>query len=181
MRMHREQRLPLVIVRPGIVIGRGGSPFHWGVGMWWSDAVCQTWGAGNNKLALVLVEDVAAGLIAAMNTPGIDGRSFNLVGPPPLTAQEYLDALDRVGGIRIQRQAVPIARFYFKDLMKWVVKIAVRHPERRMPSYRDWESRTGRAIFDCSAAKTELGWKPVEDRDELVRLGIEEAFLWYTK
>jgi predicted dehydrogenase/nucleoside-diphosphate-sugar epimerase len=181
MRMYREQGLPLVIVRPGIVIGRAGSPFHWGVGMWWNDAVCQTWGDGNNKLALVLVHDVAAGLIAAMNTPGIEGRSFNLVGPPLLTAQEYLDALDRAGGIRIQWRAVPIARFYLRDLMKWVVKVAVRHPERRRPSYRDWESRTGCAVFDCSAAKVVLGWRPVEDRDELVRLGIEEAFLRFTK
>jgi predicted dehydrogenase/nucleoside-diphosphate-sugar epimerase len=181
MRLHRERGLPLVTVRPGIVIGRGGSPFHWGVGMWWNDAVCQMWDAGDNKLALVLVEDVAAGLIAAMNTPGIEGRSFNLVGPPLLTAQEYLDALDRTGGIKIQRQAMPIWRFYFRDLMKWMVKMAVRHPERRQPSYRDWESRTGCAIFDCSAARTVLGWKPIEDRDELVRLGIEDAFLEFTK
>jgi nucleoside-diphosphate-sugar epimerase len=181
MRMHREQGLPLVIVRPGIVIGRGGTPFHWGVGMWWNDAICQMWGAGNNKLPLVLVENVAAGLIATMNAPRIEGRSFNLVGPPLLTAQEYLDALDHAGGIKIQRQAVPIVRFYLQDLIKWAIKVTVRHPERRLPSYRDWESRTGRAVFDCSAAKTELGWKPVEDRDELVRRGIEEAFLEFTK
>lgn len=176
IRMHQEQSLPLVIVRPGIVIGRGGSPFHWGVGMWWNDAVCQIWGKGNNKLALVLVEDVAAGLIAAMNTPGIEGRSFNLVGDPILTAQEYLDALDSAGGIQIQRHATPVARFYRLDMLKWFVKVAVRHPERRMPSYRDWESRTGHAIFDCASAKSVLGWKPVNDRNELIRLGIEEPF-----
>jgi nucleoside-diphosphate-sugar epimerase len=174
MRMHCDEGLPLVIVRPGIVIGRGGSPFHWGVGMWWNDAVCQLWGNGTNKLALVLVEDVAAGLIAAMETASIEGRAFNLVGDPMLTAQEYLDALDKAGGIRIQRHATPIARFYLLDMMKWLVKIAVRHPERRMPSYRDWESRTGRAVFDCSAAKNTLGWKPASDRQELVRRGIEE-------
>ena len=176
IRMYQEQSLPLVIVRPGIVIGRGGSPFHWGVGMWWNDAVCQIWGEGNSKLALVLVEDVAAGLIAAMNAPGIEGRSFNLVGDPMLTAQEYLDALDRAGAIKIQRQATPIARFYRLDMLKWFVKVAVRHPERRMPSYRDWESRTGHAIFDCTSARTVLRWKPVNDRDELIRLGIEEPF-----
>jgi predicted dehydrogenase/nucleoside-diphosphate-sugar epimerase len=176
LRMHREQALPLVIVRPGVVIGHGGSPFHWGVGMWWNDAVCQTWGNGENKLALVLVQDVAAGLITAMNTPGIEGRSFNLVGPPLLTAQDYLNALDASGGIKVQRHATPIARFYLQDMMKWAVKVAVRHPERRLPSYRDWESRTGRAIFDCTAARTTLGWKPVEDREELIRLGIEEPF-----
>lgn len=181
MQMHRERGLPLVIVRPGIVIGRGGSPFHWGIGMWWSDAVCQTWGAGNNRLALVLVEDVAAGLMAAMDAQRIEGQSFNLCGDPLLTAQQYLDALDRVGGIKIQRHATPITRFYLRDMMKWVVKVAVRHPERRLPSYRDWESRTGRATFDCSAAKTVLGWKPAGDRDELIRRGIEEPFKEFTR
>jgi predicted dehydrogenase/nucleoside-diphosphate-sugar epimerase len=181
MRMHRERGLPLVIVRPGVVIGRGGSPFHWGIGMWWNDAVCQTWGEGNNKLALVLVEDVAEGLIATMDAAHIEGQSFNLCGDPLLTANEYLDALDRAGDIRIQRHTTPIATFYRQDMMKWVVKVAVRHPERRMPSYRDWESRTGRAIFDCSKAKTMLGWKPVADRDELIRLGIEVPFNEFTR
>jgi nucleoside-diphosphate-sugar epimerase len=108
MRMHRERGLPLVIVRPGVVIGRGGSPFHWGVGMWWNDSVCQIWGEGKNKLPLVLVEDVADGLIAAMNTEGIEGRSFNLVADPCLSAQEYLDELDRAGKMRIERHATPI-------------------------------------------------------------------------
>jgi predicted dehydrogenase/nucleoside-diphosphate-sugar epimerase len=177
MRMHREERLPLVILRPGIVIGRGGSPFHWGVGMWWHDAVCQIWGDGANKLPLVLVEDVARGLIAAMEKPGIEGQSFNLVGDPILSAQEYLDELDHAGEMRIQRFATTIARFYLQDMMKWAVKVAVRHPERRMPSYRDWESRTQRALFDCTAAKTTLDWQPVTDRAELVRRGIHEPLM----
>jgi len=181
IRMHREQGLSLVIVRPGIVIGRGGSPFHWGVGMWWNDAVCQVWGEGTNKLALVLVEDVAAGLIAAMETPAIEGRSFNLVGDPLLTAQEYLDELDRAGGMKIQRHSTPIGRFYRADMLKWLVKVAVRHLERRLPSYRDWESRTGRALFDCTAAKTVLGWKPVTDRQELVHRGIEVPLREYLR
>jgi predicted dehydrogenase/nucleoside-diphosphate-sugar epimerase len=175
--MHREQGLPVVILRPGIVIGRGGSPFHWGVGMWWNEAVCQTWGNGNHKLPLVLVEDVAQGLIAAMASPGIEGRSFNLVADPCLSAQEYLDELDRCGGFRVQRIPTPIARFFLLDLIKWAVKVAVRHPERRLPSYRDWESRTQHARFDCTAAKTTLGWRPASGRDEMVRRGIEEPLM----
>jgi len=177
MQMHRERGLPLVILRPGIVIGRGGSPFHWGVGMWWHDAVCQIWGEGTNKLPLVLVEDVAAGLIAAMEKPGIEGRQFNLVADPCLSAQEYLDELDRAGGMRVQRHATPILRFYLIDMLKWAVKVAVRHPERRMPSYRDWESRTQKARFDCTAAKAVLGWRPVSEREELARRGIAEPLM----
>jgi nucleoside-diphosphate-sugar epimerase len=149
--------------------------------MWWHDAVCQTWGAGRNKLPLVLVEDVAAGLIAAINTPGIDGRSFNLVGDSCLSAREYLDELDRCGGFRVQRHITPIFKFYLLDLMKWVAKVALRFPERQFPHYRDWESRSMIAPFDCTAAKTVLGWRPVTGRDEIIRKGIAEPLKEFTK
>lgn len=181
MKMHREQSLPVVILRPGVVIGRGGSPFHWGVARWWHDSVCETWGKGQNKLPFVLVEDVASALIAAMDVPGIEGRSFNLVGDPCLSAQEYLDELDRCGGIRIQRHTTPIIKFYCMDLIKWAAKTALRYPDRQFPHYRDWESRTLFARFDCSAAKTVLDWKPTIDRDEFVNKGIVEPFNEFTR
>ena len=147
LRMHRGQGLPLVIVRPGIVIGRGGSPFHWGVGMWWYNTICQIWGGGNNKLPLVLVRDVVKGLIAASETPSIEGDSFNLVGDPCLSAREYLAELDRYGGFHLDRRPTAIWKFYFTDLFKWSAKVLVRHPDRRLPSYRDWESRRQCASF----------------------------------
>jgi predicted dehydrogenase/nucleoside-diphosphate-sugar epimerase len=181
LKMQREKGLPVVILRPGVVIGRGGSPFHWGVGMWWHDAICQTWGAGENKLPLVLVEDVAAGLIAAMEKPGIEGQSFNLVGDPCLSAQEYLDELNRCGGFQIQRFATPIFKFYMIDLAKWAAKTALRFPDLRRPRYRDWESRTLHAPFDCTAAKTVLGWQPASERDEVVRRGIQEPVNEFTQ
>lgn len=173
MAMHRERGLPVVIIRPGIVIGRGGHPFHWGVGMWKHGTVCQIWGRGDNKLPFVLVDDVASGLIAAMDTPHIDGESFNLVADPCLSAREYLDELERAAGIRLQRIPTSPLKFYLVDMLKWLAKVVVRHPERRLPSYRDWESRTQRAVFDCSKAKQRLGWRPVADRGEMVRRGIE--------
>ena len=172
--MHRERGLPLVILRPGIVIGRGGSPFHWGVAMWHHGFVCETWGAGRNALPLVLVEDVATALVAALDRPGLEGDSFNLVAAPCITAQEYLDALDRAGRMRLQRHATPIIRFYLRDLSKWVVKRLLGRADTRRPAYRDWESRTQRARFDCAHARERLGWTPIDDRDELIRHGIAE-------
>ncbi len=173
LQMHRQRGLPVVIVRPGIVVGRGGSPMHWGVGRWFHGSVCQTWGSGRNPLPLVLVEDVARGLIAASEVPGIDGESFNLVADQCLSAQDYLDELDRFGGIRIRRYATPILKFYLTDLFKWAVKVVTRHPDRHLPSYRDWESRRQCVRFDCTRAKVRLGWKPISDRAELVRIGID--------
>jgi predicted dehydrogenase/nucleoside-diphosphate-sugar epimerase len=171
--MHRTKGLPLVIVRPGVVIGEGGNPFHWGVGKWSSEGLVEMWGDGDNKLPLVLVDDVAAGLVLTMKVPGIEGRSFNLIDLPMLSAREYIDALGRLGGFQIEAHARPIWRFYLADIVKWPVKLAVGHPDaQRVPSYSDWESRSQKATFDCNAARVDLGWDPASDRERLVNEGI---------
>jgi nucleoside-diphosphate-sugar epimerase len=83
-----------------------------------------------------------------------------------------LDEIERIAGLKLQRFPTPIHRFYRESMFKWVVKMLVRHPEREMPSYRDWESRTQKARFDCAKAKQMLGWRPVADRAELMEQGI---------
>jgi nucleoside-diphosphate-sugar epimerase len=173
MELHREQGLPVVIFRPGIVIGRGGSPFHWGIGMWSWNAVCQIWGQGRNPLPFVLVEDVARALVAAVNVAGIEGESFNLVAETDLTAFDYLKVLEEHSGVSFQKFPTPPWKFYVADLVKWAVKQMVRHPDQRRPSYRDWESRTQRARYDCTKARSLLHWRPVGDRDEIIRRGIQ--------
>jgi nucleoside-diphosphate-sugar epimerase/predicted dehydrogenase len=173
MKMHRDEGLPVVIVRPGIVIGRGGNPFHWGVGKWSSEGLVETWGDGSNKLPLVLVDDVAAGLVQAMEVPGIEGRSYNLIDRPMLSARDYLAGLERLGGFKIEIHRRPIWRFWLGDVAKWPVKLAVQHPDAsRIPSYSDWESRTQKAVFDSSRTREELGWSPISDPERMVSEGI---------
>lgn len=174
MDLHRERGLPVAIFRPGIVIGRGTSPMHWGVGMWSWDAICQMWGPGETPLPLVLVEDVASALVSAMETPGIEGESFNLIADTGITAREYLAAMDRAAGVEFRKIPTPPWRFFAADLLKWVVKRAIRHPDRRRPSLRDWESRTHSARYDCSKARTRLAWEPTDAPAEVIRRGIEE-------
>ncbi|WP_373488550.1 NAD-dependent epimerase/dehydratase family protein, partial [Blastomonas sp.] len=171
--MHRTDGLPVVIVRPGIVIGAGGNPFHWGVGKWASESVVQTWGDGNNMLPLVLVDDVAQAMVLAMETPGIEGRSYNLIDAPMLSARDYIAAVERLAGYHVDIHTTPIWKFYLDDLAKWPVKRLVGHPDgTRMPSYHDWESRTQKAEFDCTATREELGWTPISDPQKMVTQGV---------
>jgi len=171
--LQRERGLPLVVARPGIVIGRGGSPMHGGVGLWQGLGVVATWGAGRTPLPFVLVEDCADALARMADAPDIEGRALLLVGPPLLGAQEYLDELERCGGLRLQRSAAAPWGLYLDDVAKWLVKVAVRHPGRsRRPSYRDFASRTHAAPYDCAETRAALGWTPCGDRAELVEKGI---------
>jgi predicted dehydrogenase/nucleoside-diphosphate-sugar epimerase len=173
--MHTEQGLPLVILRPGIVIGHGGNPFHWGVGRF-TENICEVWGDGTNKLPFVLVGDVASALVNAMDVPAIEGRSFNLIDAPLLTANEYVEELQRITGQNLRVYHRPIWRFYLADMTKWLVKLGVGHPDRaRIPSYFDWESRTQKAYFNCDSTRRDLHWTPASDRRRIVDEGIGVA------
>ncbi len=163
--------LKLVIVRPGVVVGEGGSPFHSGVGLYQNEQHCLGWNAGRNALPFVLVEDVADAILRAARTPGIDGRCYNLVGDVRLSAREYTAELARALGRPLrfhpQRAEVMLA----EEFGKWGIK---RATGRRVPppTLRDLRSRGMEAAFDCSDAKADLGWLPVADRAAFVARAI---------
>jgi nucleoside-diphosphate-sugar epimerase/predicted dehydrogenase len=172
LQMQRERGLPVVIFRPGIVLGRGGHPLHWGVAGWPYSSVSRLWGDGTAPLPIVLVDDCAEAMARAVSVPGIAGQSFNLVGEPCLTAQEYLDELERASGIHFRRVPTSSVRYFVEDVGKYVIKSVGRDPNRRLPSWDNWDGRTCRSRFDASRTKQLLGWQPTTSRDVIVREGI---------
>jgi nucleoside-diphosphate-sugar epimerase len=161
-----------VIFRPGIVLGCGGSPYHWGIAGWPYTSICQLWGKGNNPLPIVLVSDVVDALIRAIEVPGIEGESFNLAAHPCITANQYLDEFERSANIKIRRVSISASKFYVESLIKWAIKAAGRDPHAAFPSYADGKGRSLAAMFDCSKAEHILGWSPISDRDVLIKEGI---------
>jgi nucleoside-diphosphate-sugar epimerase len=145
--------------------------------MWPYPSVCELWGAGDTKLPLVLVDDVAEAMVRCIEVSGIEGESFNLVGDPCVNAREYLDELEKHAEVRLIRRSGPIWQFFAADAVKWAVKTVAGYPERSLPSYRAWEGRTAAAFFDCAKAKRLLGWRPTNDRTLLVEAGIRAPAL----
>lgn len=172
--MYRDQGLPVVIFRPGIVLGPGGNPRHLGVANWPYKSVCQLWGDGNNKLPIVLVEDVADALVKAIEVPGIEGESYNLTSQPCITANDYLNELEAVSGLRISRVQGSPLKDYLQGLAKWAIKSVGRDPHVSFPSYADSEGRSFSAVFSFSKAQQELGWNPIQDRQVLIHRGIHQ-------
>ncbi|MEM9579115.1 MAG: Gfo/Idh/MocA family oxidoreductase [Pseudomonadota bacterium] len=178
MEMHNASALPLVIARPGIVIGEGGPLQHWGIGRWHGAGAVRLWSAGNNRLPFVLIDDVSAGLIAMMDKPEAVGQSFNLVGDIQLTARAYFDEIANALGARIKVKSGYPTIFWAADGVKYVLK---KHALRRhgvlRPSLMDWKSRAHFSPFDNTQSKSLLGWTPESDRAEFLRKGIIEANL----
>lgn len=173
--LHETRQLPLVIFRPGIVIGVGCPPAHWGVGMFESETRVQYWGDGNNKLPLVLVADVAEALALALDKPDIEGQKFLLTDQPMLSARDYVDIVSKELGTRLRAESRAIWKFYLSDAIKELAKNAIKHPNRRTSSYRDWDSRSHRAHYDSSKTRAMLGWQPANDRDTLIQQGVIDA------
>ena len=177
--LHRDAGLPLVIARPGIVVGAGGPLQHWGIGRWHGAGAVRLWGTGRNDLPFVLVDDVADALIRMMETPGIDGQSFNLTGSVPLTARDYFDAIHARLGARTRLATGHLTALWLADGAKYLAKRhLLRRPDMLRPSLADWKSRAHRSRFDNSRAQVMLGWQPENDRAAFLDRAISQAGLF---
>lgn len=179
MELHRSRGLPLVIARPGIVIGHGGPLQHWGIGRWHGAGAVRIWGPGRNILPFVLADDVSDGLIRMMEHPDAVGHSFNLVGEPMMSAQDYFDAIHAAMGARILVRPGSLRMMWLADTAKYLLK---RHVLRNRgavhASLADWKSRAHFSQFDNGNAKTLLGWQPESDKAAFIARGITQANLF---
>lgn len=166
-----EQSLPLCIMRPGVVLGEGGTPFHSGFGIWRSDIHCVGWNAGLNPLPLVLAGDVATAIRLALEHESAVGKCFNLVGDVGLSARECVQELRAV----LQRPLVfhPMhpAQHQTLALSKWLARRALGR-RTAVPSYRGVKSMGCAAAFDCADVKATLGWRPSAERTDLIERGL---------
>lgn len=166
--MHKDRGLPVCILRPGVVVGHGTSPFHSGVGMFNNEQHCVGWNRGDNPLPLVLVDDVADAIVKAVTAPGVVGRAYNLVGDVRFSARAYMAALARATGRPLRYHPSPVWQLYLEDWAKWAIKRVIGRQAAR-PSLRDLRSRGLASRFDCSIAKRDLGWSPEKDPTVFIR------------
>ncbi|SMX31746.1 NAD-dependent epimerase/dehydratase family protein [Maliponia aquimaris] len=176
--LHKARGLPLVIARPGIVVGAGGPLQHWGIGRWHGAGAVRIWGHGNNILPFVLIDDVVDGLVRMIDAP-VTGQSFNLVGEPMLSARGYFNAIHQALGARIRVVPGNLHAFYVADALKYLLK---KHALRRTgvirPSLADWKSRAHFSPFVNTRSKQVLGWRPEADKARFVEEAITRANLF---
>ena len=171
MQMHRDEKLPVVILRPGVVVGSGGLPFHSGVGLYNTDQHAIGWNAGTNPLPFVLAEDVADAVYRATQAAGVDGHAYNLVGDVRMTARDYTAALAQAMHRPLQFHPQSARFLWAEDMGKWLVKRATGRAVPA-PALRDFLSRGMMATFDTSDVKRDLGWTPVADPAEFLERAV---------
>lgn len=178
LKLHDEQGLPLVIARPGIVVGEGGPLQHWGIGRWHGAGAVRIWGPGTNILPFVLIDDVAEGLVIMMKNEAAVGKSFNLVADPMMSARDYFAAIHQELGAQIKVSSGNLNVFWAADAVKYLLKKhALRRHQSIRPSLADWKSRAHFSPFDNSLPKDVLGWAPEPRKEVFVQKAITEANL----
>lgn len=170
MRGHREG-LATVLLRPGLVIGAGTSPFHGGLGFFNNDQFCVGWNDGRNALPWVLGDDCARAIVAALTAPAAAGKAYNLVGDVRPSAREYVGTLAQTLQRPLQFVPSSATMLWLTEMGKWTIKRLAGQKVNR-PFRRDILSRGLRAQFDCSDAKRDLNWRPEADPAEFHRRAV---------
>lgn len=172
--LHRTKGLPVVVMRPGIVVGEGTPMQHSGYGLWARDNHCVGWGEGRHALPLVWVDDVADAIVSASLYAGDDlhGQALNLCAKPPLNSKELVAELRASTGrdLHFHPRSLPLSQFM--EIGKWAVKFVGRRPGLEFPSYRDLRARALFTVFESNLAREKLGWKPVEERESLLDVAL---------
>jgi len=174
--MYRSSGLRVTIFRPGIVVGAGGPLEHLGVGAWPSATHCVTWGKNVRRgLPFVLVDDVAAALVNALDRPGLEGKSLNLVGDVRMSAAEYVAALRAESQRDVRIHPRSVWRWTILESLTWLIKAVACKPNNTRMTYREFAYRTMTSDIDCRLAKQVLDWRPVADREQFIERAIRRA------
>ncbi len=170
--LHREKGLPVVILRPGVVIGDGGQAMHSGLGFFNQDAHMIGWNRGSNELPFVLVDECADAIFKAIAAPGVEGKSYNIIGDVRLTAREYMTELANATGRPFKYHAQPVSKLQMIEIGKWLIKISTGRKDAPFPSYNDLKSRGLAAQFETSDIKQDLQWQTSTNRQEFIQKGL---------
>jgi nucleoside-diphosphate-sugar epimerase/predicted dehydrogenase len=166
---YEEDRLPVCILRPGLVVGEGSPLFPAPIGELVNGRHCLGWNRGAKPLPFVLVEDVANACVLAARAQDVNGRCFNLVGDVRLSAREYVEELAKALGRPLVFHPRSTKRIYAEQLHNWLLD---RDDEMARPSLAILRSRAMRATLECVDAKRLLGWTPVSDRQTFITKAI---------
>ena len=173
IKMQKDKGLPLVILRPGVVLGEGTPMQHSGVGLWARDNHCVGWGLGDTPLPLVWVDDVADAIVesALFNGDAIHGLTMNLCAKIDLNAAQVVEAMRKATGRALHFHPRSLSTSQTMEIGKWIVK-RVGGRKVDFPSYRDLKARGLSVPFASDGAREHLNWKPVEDPEEFLDKAI---------
>jgi nucleoside-diphosphate-sugar epimerase len=152
----RETGLPVVVARLASIYGPGATNWL---------RICRSIrtnrfrmiGDGRNRVHLGHVFDVVDGLRRCAETPGIEGRCYNLAAAEPLAIGELVATIARALGVRTTRRPWPALPFRVSRHIDLALCRYLGLKLRRLHSYDLFLSDRS---FHVAKARDELGYRP---------------------
>ena len=172
---YQEKKLPVCILRPGIIFGPRGNVFLPNIGFAIKNKLFVIIGRGRNLLPLTYVENVVDAILAAAKEDKAIGQAYNIVDESTITQEAYLKEYLRVTETNGLRVKVP---YLIPYVAAWGLEYAYRFlaPHSLPPISRYRLACACKSIYyDNSKAKIDLGWRPKIKPEE----AIQKTFEWY--
>jgi nucleoside-diphosphate-sugar epimerase len=168
---HRQGRLPLVLVRPGVLYGAGRDCLTTRVGLRLGNVLVKM--GGRQPLPYTFVDNCAEAVALAGLVPGVEGEAFNIVDDNPPTADDLVTRYRReVRPLRV----VPVyhaAIAPLSGLFEWYQRRSCGQLPAVLTRYKSTAQWKVLAYANAKA-KTRLGWRPRIGFAE----GLQETFTW---
>jgi nucleoside-diphosphate-sugar epimerase len=164
---YREKHgIELVVLRPGVIYGPGGSAISSRVGLQLGPVFLFL--GGRNRIPLTYVENCAEAIVVAGSRPDSEGKVFNVVDDDLPTCKEYLRQYRRqVKRIRCIRVAYPVLKWLSARCLSYHVRSRGQLPAVFTP-YKTASTWKGQR-FTCERLK-QAGWfQRVPTREGMAR------------
>ncbi len=169
--MAKDKGLPLLIFRPGIVMGKGCFLYPEGVAKWITKDMCIYW-RKKKIIPFVLVDDLTEALLKVLDIDGLEGEIFNLVGKVNISAQKYIEYLRLYTGCNIKAFPYLMPLFILSEGCKYIIKKVVLKDKNSLFNFHDFRNRYVSVRFDCSKAEMILSWDPCSDEKIFMKRAV---------
>ncbi len=168
----KNQGVPFVILRPGVVYGPGKSSIPGRVGIDSFGIFLHLGGA--NRIPFTYVDNCAEAIVLAGLTPGIEGETFNIVDEDLPSSRTFLRLYKR--NVRSFRSIyVPHLLSY---LFCYLWEKYSQWSQGQLPpvfSRREWAAFWKRTQYSNRKVKTLLGWSPRVPMSQGLQLFFESC------
>lgn len=172
LKAHQQDRLPVTIVRPGLVYGPGDLHL---LGFFLSiqKGVFRVIAGGKALLHPVYIDDLIAALLLCAERPQALGRGYNIAGAQPVTVRELASAIAHALNRKLSAGNIPL---WLANLASDVFAIVPGIRGEHAPLTRSRvKFLTNSRAYDISRAKSELHYTPSIELEE----GIKRTAEWY--
>jgi nucleoside-diphosphate-sugar epimerase len=168
---YRDLKLPLVVIRPGVLYGPGRDCLTTRVGLRLGKMLVRM--GGKQLLPYNFVENCAEALALAGTTAGVEGEAFNVVDDDPPTARELVRQYRReVQPLRVVPVCHP-AIGPLSGLFEWYNRRSGGQLPSVLTRYKS-KAQWNPLRYSNAKVKARFGWKPQTRFPE----GLRETFSW---